>query len=153
MDSAQPQPSPQDRTRVELWKSVPLFAVAGGLLTMLELAIGPFPVLAFAHSVGIVPWALAGALYAWLSNRRANDVSQIQHQLKTGAIAGAIAACAASCLAGLCVTPFLLAMGADTSVFLTWGPPLLAGFTGAGAITGALCGALVGRFCLATAHD
>jgi hypothetical protein len=127
-----------------------LFAVFGGLLTMLGLLAGPIALLALANPVGIVPWALTGALYTWLSNRGTTDVSQLQHQLKTGAVAGAIATFAFACLGGLCVTPFLFAMGVDASVFLTWGPALLAGFALAGALTGALCGALVGRFCLET---
>lgn len=148
MDFEQSQACQPGRARVALWKAVSLFALAGGLLTMLALIVGPFPVLAFAHPVGVLPWALAGALYAWLSNRGANDVAQRQHQLKTGAKAGAIAAVAAACLGGLCVMPLLLVMGARLSVFLTWGPAALTGFAFAGALTGALSGALVGRFCL-----
>jgi hypothetical protein len=147
MDFEQSQAGQAGSARVALWKAVPLFALSGGLLTMLVL-VGPHPVLAFANPVGVLPWALAGALYAWRSNRGANDVTQRQHQLKTGAIAGATAAFAAACLGGLCVMPFLLSMGASLLVFLTWGPAMLAGFAFAGALTGALCGALVGRFCL-----
>ena len=137
-------------SRIVPWKAWAFFAAASGAVSSLQLLFGllvegaPLKTIFSTSILGVLVWGLTGVLYAWLANRSNADLTQRKEMAKVGARAGAITAGSTAFLAGLCLLPFLLAMGAHPSFFLTWCPGLLAASIAGGAFTGALTAALVG---------
>lgn len=138
---------------VASWKAMPMFAVAGGLMAGIHLLAGIIigdhseqgaMFLAF-HSVGVLPWALAGALYARLANRSGQDLANHRTRSRLGAKAGAITSVAAWFLVGLIASPWLWAH-IPGALLLSVVPAVLAAAALVGALQGALTAVIVGRF-------
>jgi hypothetical protein len=141
---------------VAAWKAMPMFAVVGGLLAGVQVLVGLLSgdhyqrgamFLAF-HTIGILPWALAGALYARLANRSGLDLAQHRTRSILGAKAGAITSTAAWCVVGLIFAPWLWSQRIPGSILLMVAPTILVASAISGALQGWLTALIVGRFAL-----
>lgn len=135
---------------------MPMFAFAGGLLAGVQLLAGFFSgdseqlttTLLSLHAMGLLPWALAGAVYARLANRSGQVPTSHRTRALLGAKAGAITSAAFWCVIGVVFAPWLWSQQILGWIWLVVIPAILAASALSGALQGALTAIIIGPFAL-----
>lgn len=141
--------------QVAAWKAMPMFAVFAGLVGGMQLVTGYATgtehmtlVLVVFYAVSILPWGIAGAIYARLANRSGKNMVEPRNRAVMGAKAGALTSMVAWGVVLAVLTPWLVSTKALTPINVV---AMLAAFAAAGvvgALQGAITGVLIGRLTL-----
>lgn len=140
---------PEAPHRVATWKAVPLFALMGGVTGSVLLMVGALqgeatPLFLVLFVSSLLPWAPAGALYAYLANKSGLDVRKPGTWLYAGIKSGTIIMLITSLIGLLLASHWLYQTRPAAQFWLT----LLVSFCGitfAGALQGGITGLVVGR--------
>jgi len=151
--------APVPQLTVAAWKAMPIFAVFAGLVGGVQLVAGFVTgtehmtlVLAVFYAVSILPWGIAGAVYARMANRSGKNMVEPQNRAVIGAKAGTLTSMVAWGVLLAVLTPWLVGTKAFTPINVV---AMLAVFAAAGfvgAAQGAITGLLIGRLTLEPAN-
>jgi hypothetical protein len=146
-------PAPQ--LQVASWKAMPMFAVFAGFIGGVQLVAGHFAgqekmslMLVLIYAVSILPWGIAGAVYARLAKRSGLNMVEPRNRLVVGAKAGTITSAVAWGTLLVILGPSQLSKMPDSMLAATLAMVVFVAAAFVGALQGAVTGLLIGRLTL-----
>lgn len=141
--------------QVAAWKAMPMFAVFAGLIGGVQLVAGHFSgqgkmslMLVLFYAVSILPWGLAGAVYARLAKRSGVNMVEPRNRFVVGAKAGTITSAVAWGIVLAIVGPSQLSKMPDSMLAASLVLVVFAAAAFVGALQGGVTGLLIGRLTL-----